>query len=316
MPFYSTDKDSAHGVHERTLMRRQINDMCKTCPICQKAKRNSKNYGKIPLKDTEIGPWQDIALDLAGPWKATIDKQEVKFHTLTIVDVFTSWVEIIPITNKISESIGDLVEQEWFRRYPKPKRVLFDSGKEFDSTVFHSLCKIWHSHPEPITVKNPRANAIVERMHQVLGDMIRVQLLRRHQKDDPIKDMCSAAAYAIRSTVHGTTLYTPGQLVFSKDMILRSSMIANMELVRKRREAAIVKNNQRENKRRIAYQYKAGDKVLIVSRGLDPKLKVNEGPFKVLSFDSSSGTLHIQRNNYQEPINIRRVRPYFGRKPT
>ena len=296
-------------------MREQIHEYCLTCKTCQQAKRGSKKYGKIPLKDVEECPWKDIALDLAGPWDTTIDNEIVTFHTLTIIDVFTGWVEVIPITTKITEKIGNLVEQEWLRRYPKPKRIIFDSGGEFDSIYFRSMCKaIWKVDPFPITVKNPRANAIVERMHQILGTMIRAQLVKHHPKDDPIADLCSAAAYAIRSTVHGTTQYTPGQLVFNKDMILRTNIQANVELVRHRRAAAIESNNRRENKRRIAYDYKAGDKVLILSGGMDPKLKLNEGPYKVISFDKDSGTLQIQKNHYIEPINIRRVRPYFGHK--
>ena len=93
-------------------------------------------------------------------------------------------------------------------------------------------------------------------------------------------------------------------------------MEANMELVRQRREAAIYKTNQRENKRRIAYDYKPGDKILILVGGynLDPKLELHHGPYKVLGFNKSNGTLTIRRKNYIEPINIRNVRPYFGKK--
>ena len=61
-------------------------------------------------------------------------------------------------------------------------------------------------------------------------------------------------------------------------------MEANVELVRQRREAAIHVNNARENKRRIAYDYKAGDKVLVLSQTLDPKLKLHEGPYEVISY--------------------------------
>jgi len=190
--------------------------------------------------------------------------------------------------------------------------VIFDRGGEFDNHVFHGLCTKWFIRPVPITAKNPRANAIVERMHRVLGDMLRVQLVKYHEKDDPIKDLTSAAAYAMRATVHGVTKCTPSQLVFAKDMILCTTMEANVELARQRREAAINQNNARENRSRVAHNYKKRDWVLILSRHLDPKLQLHPGPFKVLSYDQSSGTLHIQRKHYFEPINIRNVRPYYG----
>ena len=89
-------------------------------------------------------------------------------------------------------------------------------------------------------------------------------------------------------------------------------MLADVELVCQRRQQAIAINNARENKCRIAYKYKPGDQVLILSGKLDPKLKLHEGPYTVVSYNASNGTLHIRRRNYIEPINIRQVRPYFG----
>jgi hypothetical protein len=75
---------------------------------------------------------------------------------------------------------------------------------------------------------------------------------------------------------------------------------------------AIQKNNQKENRRRIAYDYKVGDKVLVLSNFMDPKLQLHRGPYRVLSFNKSNGTLHIKQNNYVEAINIQNVCPYFG----
>ena len=51
--------------------------------------------------------------------------------------------------------------------------------------------------------------------------------------------------------------------------------------------------------------------MLILSGGMDPKLKLHQGPYRVLSYNKLNGTLHIQRKNYVEPINVRLVRPYF-----
>jgi hypothetical protein len=60
------------------------------------------------------------------------------------------------------------------------------------------------------------------------------------------------------------------------------------------------------------YSYQPGDKVLILPAPFDPKLTLNQGPFRVIHFDKATGTLQIRRKNYIESINIRRVRPYFG----
>jgi hypothetical protein len=60
-------------------------------------------------------PWKDIAVDCSGPWAAKIDGKKVIFWSLTIIDVFTSWVEIHQIESKDKYTIMTLFEQEWLR---------------------------------------------------------------------------------------------------------------------------------------------------------------------------------------------------------
>ena len=73
-----------------------------------------------------------------------------------------------------------------------------------------------------ITTRNPQANAIVERVHQTIGNVIRTMELYDQELDqeEPFKGVISATCFAIRSTVHTTTQHTPMQLVFGRDAIL------------------------------------------------------------------------------------------------
>jgi hypothetical protein len=71
------------------------------------------------MKDVETELWKDIAVDCSGPWAAMkIDGKKVIFWSLTIIDVFTSWVEIHQIESKDKYIIMTLFEQEWLRQYP------------------------------------------------------------------------------------------------------------------------------------------------------------------------------------------------------
>ena len=80
-------------------------------------------------------------------------------------------------------------------------------------------------------MKNPRAKTIVERMYRVLGNMLQDQLVPLHSSKYVVKELTSAAAFALRATVHGVTKFSPAQLAFSKDMILRTHMEAYLKLV-------------------------------------------------------------------------------------
>jgi hypothetical protein len=90
---------------------------------------------------------------------------------------------------------------------------------------------------KPITVRNPQAIAIVERVHQVIGNIIRTFELKNNYLDDndPWKGIRSATALAVRSTFHTTLQNTPGQLVFGHDMILNVKHEANWEYIRARK---------------------------------------------------------------------------------
>jgi hypothetical protein len=61
----------------------------------------------------------------------------------------------------------------------------------------------------------------VERVHQIIGNIIRTFELESNYLDeeDPWKGILSATAFAVQSTFHTTLRNTPGQLVFGRDMM-------------------------------------------------------------------------------------------------
>ena len=74
---------------------------------------------------------------------------------------------------------------------------------------------------KPITTWNPQANAIVERVHQTIGNMIRTFELYDNDgidDDDPWSSILAAVMAAMRSTYSTTTL----QLVFGRDAIINT----------------------------------------------------------------------------------------------
>ena len=77
--------------------------------------------------------------------------------------------------------------------------------------------------------KNPQANAIVERLHQTIGNIIRTFKIQQMDLDNenPWEGILSSTMFAIRSTVHTTTQRTESQLVFGSDVILHINQEAN-----------------------------------------------------------------------------------------
>ena len=96
---------------------------------------------------------------------------------------------------------------------------------------------------KPITVRNPQANAICERVHQVIGNIIRTFELENNYLDeeDPWKGILSATAFAVRSTFHTTLQQTHRQLVFGRDMIFNVKHTANWEYIKQRKQQLLTK---------------------------------------------------------------------------
>jgi hypothetical protein len=52
-----------------------------------------------------IAPWEEVAIDLSGPWKVKVNGQQVEFNALTCIDMASNLVELIRIDNKTAKHI-------------------------------------------------------------------------------------------------------------------------------------------------------------------------------------------------------------------
>ena len=80
-----------------------------------------------------------------------------------------------------------------------------------------------------VSVRNPQANSIMERVQQTIGNIIRNFKTQEMDLDDenPWEGILSSTMFAIRSTVQTTTQHTPSQSVFGRDAILNINQEAN-----------------------------------------------------------------------------------------
>ena len=261
-------------------LRDDVQKVCSTCTICQFNKRQNKKYGHLPEKQADATPWDTLCVDLIGPYniKGKDDKQ-LKLWCLTMIDPATGWFEMKDIPDKRADTIANLVEQTWLTRYPWPTQIIFDRGNEFLAEFAQMVVEDYGIKKKPITKCNPQANSIIERVHQTLGNIIRVLDTQSMDPEDPWGGVLAAAMFALRATYHTTTQATPMQLVFGRDAILNTTFQANWKYIKDRKQKLIHKNNKRENSKRIPHEYKIHDKVLLDLGDIKGKYKEKyEGP--------------------------------------
>ena len=290
----------------------KVKSYCKTCKQCQLWKKKRKKYGELPNKDAEATPWDEVHVDLMGPFTVRTPKKTHKFLCFMAIDPATGWFECIQVPDSYAFTIMEAFNNVWLCRYPRPRLVRYDNGTEFKS-VFKEMCHNYGLKSKNTTTYNPRSNGIIERVHGVLRDSLNTFELSKQELPsyDPFGSFISAACFAIRSTVHSTLQATPGELVFGRDMLLNIPFNADWNAIKLRKQGLIDKGVVRENQTRIPHDYKVGDKVLYEKPGIVPKMnQPRTGPHEVKQV-FTNGTILIQRGVVTERVNIRNVSPFF-----
>ena len=125
--------------------------------------------------------------------------------------------------------------------------------------------------------------------------------------ENPWEGIHSSTMFAIQSTVHTTTQYTPSQLIFGRDTILNINQEANWQLIKKRKEALINKGSQKQNCCRQSHVCCTGDKVLLKNAWI---VKLNQdtfiGPYTVIKV-RNNGTVCARKGNLMDTYNLRNI---------
>jgi hypothetical protein len=283
---------------------------CKKCLLCQKAKVTNQKYGKLPAKLAEENPWDTLCVDLIGPYKIQRkNKKDLKLWCLTMIDPATGWFEMEQIDNKTAAEVANICEMTWFTRYPLPQRITLDRGTEFMAEFAQMVKNDYGLKLKPITTRNPQANAIIERVHQTIGNIIRTFNVQTMDSNDPWTGILAATMFAVRATYHTTLQASPMQLVFGRDAILNVKHITNWEHIRQRKQIRINENNKRENQSRRVHNYSIGDKILVKARKNSKHELEYEGPYEITQVNDN-GTVRFQKGIVNDAINIRRIKPF------
>jgi ribosomal protein L21E len=235
-----------------------------------------------------------------------------------MIDPATGWFEIAEIPHRTADYIANYIEFHWLTRYPWPTEIVMDRGKEFAAEVKNKLCPHYGMTRKVITTRNPTANAIIERAHKVVNQMVDAHCIEDKQDLDPDflwQPILASIRAAMRAVVHTTTRATPSQLVFGRDAMLNVTFEADWQYIKERKQRLIVQNNRKENAKRVPHTYRVGDRVMI---RLDPSRKHGSPKYSgphTLTVIKDNGTVTLRKDTndggaVHETWNIRNLEPY------
>ena len=94
---------------------------------------------------------------------------------------------------------------------------------------------------------------------------------------DDVDVFLDNAAWAIRSTYHTVLKASPGAAIFGRDMLFDIPFIADWNKIGDYRQHQTDLSTERENKKRVDYDYKVGDRVLVIQDGILRKAQCPHG---------------------------------------
>ena len=75
--------------------------------------------------------------------------------------------------------------------------------------------------------RNPQSNAIIEKIHQTIGNIIRTFDVSSIVNNDPWSGILAATMFAVRATYHTTLQEYPMKLLFGQDSILNIKHVSD-----------------------------------------------------------------------------------------
>ena len=108
-----------------------------------------------------------------------------------------------------------MVETTWLVRYPRKVEIMYyQVGELLIHEFLNNLIeKEYEIRTNPYSSRNPQANATIERIHQVFGNLVRTYNVHETFEDyaDQWMVILAAAAFVVRSIYNQTKGKSPSQ---------------------------------------------------------------------------------------------------------
>eukprot|EP00957_Ditylum_brightwellii_P025438 1923631-Ditylum_brightwellii.AAC.2 len=108
---------------------------------------------------------------------------------------------MIRVENKTAEHVAQQYEICWLSHYPCPVKCIHDNGGKFIGEAFQTMLQRNGIKDSPTTSCNPQANAVCERLHQTVANILRTTT---NNKTNNCQKAMRVVDDAIATAMHAT----------------------------------------------------------------------------------------------------------------
>ena len=189
-------------------MLEDATNVCRSCIQC--LRYNIARRGYHPLTPIVADqPFDHIAIDLAGPFTTSTDKQH---WLLVIIDIHSRFVLLRTLPNKSGAEVAQALLKVFYD-FGFPRIIQSDNGTEFVNQIVKDVTESAKIDHRLITPYHPRANGAAERTVQTAKRLI-FKLIRGVKHDWSL--FVPFAQYCINSKIAARTKTTPFVAMFGR----------------------------------------------------------------------------------------------------
>ena len=152
--------------------RRICLEVAQSCPQCQMGSdygHRRKTTGPIQSR----GPWDMLSVDILGPLPADHRHE----FLIVFVESYSRYTILVPSSNHTANTVSEALLRHVVSYFGTPRRLLSDQGREFVVEVWGKLLRSIGVQRVLTSPYHPKGNAINERSHRTLNNMLCARLL-------------------------------------------------------------------------------------------------------------------------------------------
>ena len=319
-----------------------VKNEVRNCRICSQCKADNP-AGKaplVPIREPQ-SPMEFITLDIAY---MPTDVRGYLF-ILLIGDVFSKYIEAVPLQNQTAQTIKTALWENWLTRHSYPQFLLSDQGSNVDGSVINELCTQFNIEKRRTSGYHSQGNGFAERNIRSVKELFRTLLLEYKLPQNLWTEILPSITFALNTSVSSATKCAPYQVVYGReptfptDILLDtvpkqmsasspSDYVKDLRLQMKdillkvTKNLGISKDNmmRQYNKNLRCIDYKPGEMVWLKKRHLKPgenrKLSPRKsGPWKVICKKPNGVNFEIENaKKKRQVVHHDRLAPYIQGK--
>ena len=198
--------------------KQKCREVVRTCPECQLG----KDYKVKHLPKGNInspGPWETVSIDIVGP--LPVDGRSNRF-IVTIMDVYSRYLIAVPVKNHRAATVSRCLYESVVAYFGAPRSILSDRGTEFTSIIWETLSQMLGAKIKLTAPYYPQGNAVIERSHRTLNNMLRTMLLEKERRE--WSSLIPSIMLYMNSMIQEKTGVSAGEILFGRNPNLPSDI--------------------------------------------------------------------------------------------